>query len=126
MILKHRLIMQLPGSIIKFECRRMGRNSARKNNDAKRRIYRANTRKLVLKLPDPGRAKKASKQRNHRHELKGRKKQIVTEKTETPSSLKFGSINVDGLDIETEEAIRNLIEERKFDVRLMFINKLFF
>ena len=104
----------------------MGRNSARKNNDAKRRIYRVNTRKIVLKLPEPGRVKKASKKRNHRHELIRRKNQIVTEKTETPSTLKFGSINVNGLDIETEAAIRNLLEERNFDVRLIFINKLFF
>ena len=97
----------------------MGRNSAYRDNKAKRRINRAKTRQIISKLPSPTKKKKVSIRDKRLALIRRKKLKVVTEKTETPSTLKFGSINVDGLDIETEEAIRSILLERKFDVRLL-------
>jgi hypothetical protein len=44
----------------------------------------------------------------------------ITPKTPTPniqsSSIKFGSFNVNGLDLETNWAVNELLERREFDV----------
>ena len=95
----------------------MGRNSAHENN-AKRRIFRASTRQVVAKLPDPTIPRKKTrreKRQSIKHKLNLSKSSI--ENSEKPTTLKVGSINVNGLDKETDQAIRDILIERHFDVR---------
>ena len=95
----------------------MGRNSAHENN-AKRRIFRASTRQVVAKLPDPTIPRKKTrreKRQSIKHKFNLSKSSI--ENSEKPTTLKVGSINVNGLDKETDQAIRDILIERHFDVR---------
>ena len=71
---------------------------------------------------------KQKEKRNLRQELQ--KKSIPTQIPKTPStSLKFGSFNINGLDLETSWAAGELLEKRGFDVRktlYITINKLIY
>ena len=63
---------------------------------------------------------KQKEKRNLRQELQ--KKSIPTQIPKTPStSLKFGSFNINGLDLETSWAAGELLEKRGFDVRKTII-----
>ena len=49
------------------------------------------------------------------------KKTVQTDRQSVPkTSLKFGSFNVNGLDIETAWAVAELLKENEFDVTISF------
>ena len=80
----------------------------------KKRI-KPQTNKLVDRLTFNPRKHKQKEKRNLRQQLQ--QKTIPTEKKKTPSTtLKFGSFNINGLDLETSWAVGELLETRGFDV----------
>ena len=79
----------------------------------KRRIWRANTNKIVGKIVHN--VAKIGHRKKKRAMLD--KKQRTVDDMPQQGKLKFGSINVNGLDDENTSAIRNLINSRGFDVR---------
>ena len=101
----------------------MGKNSRGLDLKIKRRIFRAKTRQIVSKLPNYQNS--VTTRRDLRKELKRKacfSVNKVNDKPEKPSILKVGSINVDGLDTETDSAIRDILYKRSLDVR--FRNKI--
>ena len=49
-------------------------------------------------------------------------KRVSTERPPPPKSvLKFGSFNVNGLDLETSWAVGQLLQDNEFDVRYIFL-----
>ena len=80
-----------------------------------RRIRRANTKKIVDKIVNN--VSKVGTNKRRRNYLKNKQKNVIErESPPPPRKLKFGSINVDGMDEETNVAIKNLIISRGFDV----------
>ena len=77
----------------------------------KNRIKKANTNKIISKIVHN--AKKETK-RQHRKRLK---ESICNPSVSAahPNKLKIGSINVDGLDLQTDAALRDLLSARDFD-----------
>ena len=92
----------------------MGRNY----NYAKSRKKKekANTKKIVNKLL---RAQTSAK-RNFRLKAKMKRNKVLTAPEEDREQLKFGSINIDGIDIQKHWAITELIKSRGFDVGFFF------
>ena len=89
----------------------------------KKRLNKPQTNKLVDRLTFNPRKHKQKEKRNLRQQLQ--QKTIPTEKKKTPSTtLKFGSFNINGLDLETSWAVGELLETRGFDVRKIVIYKL--
>ena len=89
-------------------------SKSKKHHDARvrRRIYRANTNKIIDKL-----VRNVSKVGSNKHRRAYLETKSIKEKeAPQPGKLKFGSINVDGMDEETNAAIKNLILSRDFDV----------
>ena len=83
----------------------MGKNSIRK----------ANTNKIISKIVHN--AKKETP-RQHRKRLK-ESRYNPSVSTAHPNKLKIGSINVDGLDLQTDAALRDLLSARDFDVSII-------
>ena len=101
----------------------MGKNSRGLDLKIKRRIFRANTRQIISKLPNYQTTVQI--RRDLRKDLKRKacgSVSKVNDKPEKPTHLKVGAINVDGLDTETDNAIRDILYKRSFDVR--FRNKI--
>ena len=96
----------------------MGKNSRGISQRIQSRLYRAKTRQIVAKLPnhpDSVPAKRDLRKNLVRKPLRNLSKKVDSSKN--PSTLKVGSINVDGLDTETENAVRDILVKRGFDVR---------
>ena len=58
-----------------------------------------------------------------------RERQVVRETRHSQNnyqSLKFGSINVDGINEGSKYGVEKLIQERKYDVREIYTNKITF
>ena len=90
----------------------------------KKRTKKPQSNKLVDRLTFNPKKHKQKEKRNLRQQLQ--QKVIPTEKKKTTStSLKFGSFNINGLDLETSWAVGELLETRSFDVRkiLKYNNK---
>ena len=83
------------------------------------RIRRANTNKIVGKLVH---AVSDGKRRKIRERFKKKKAGSVPDVTakDLHEKLKFGCINVDGMDLQTDDAVRSLIVDRKIDVSCVF------
>ena len=81
----------------------------------KNRIKKANTNKIISKIVHN--AKKETK-RQHRKRLK-ESRYSPSVSTAHPNKLKIGSINVDGLDLQTDAALRDLLSARDFDVSII-------
>ena len=82
----------------------------------RRRIKNSNRRNIRQRLNyDPQNSKKKPK-RELRLEIK--RKQLMKDfsPSEQPATLKFGSFNVRGLDLETAWVVQDLLHHRKFDV----------
>ena len=83
----------------------------------KRRIKRkANTAKIVSKIVHN--AEKGKRQARQR--MKSKQVKDVVNSLQ-PEKLKFGAINVDGLDLQTDAALRDLLASRDFDVRSLIL-----
>ena len=79
------------------------------------RLKKANTNKLVSKLVHV--VTKKDRQKKKKLEVQER----PTEKPK-PHKLKFGSINVDGMDLQTDDAVRSIIVDREIDVSNSYEN----
>ena len=80
------------------------------------------SKKIVDKLTyNPG-IHKQQKTRNLRKKLQQQTLPLNTPPPPPPQTIKFGSINVNGLDVEAAWAVEKLLEDRKFDVSLLHLN----
>ena len=80
----------------------------------KRRIKRkANTAKIISKIVHNA---EKGKRRQARQRMKS--KEVNSVQLE---KLKFGAINVDGLDLQTDAALKDLLASRDFDVRSLIL-----
>ena len=88
---------------------------SKKSNFARRkaRIKKANTKQIVSKLIHN--TQKVGVNKRRRQNFRKRAQQYISD-TINPDKLKFGAINVDGLDLETDMALRDMLETRDFDV----------
>ena len=82
------------------------------NSKDKNRAKRVNTKKFFNKLVLP----QTGGQRKYRTELKKKCKTVAPISAEDREYLKFGSINIDGIDLQKNSAIHKLINTRGFDV----------
>ena len=80
-----------------------------------RRFRKANTRNIISKLLHNTRNKKYVTKEMRRSSV--RSSQSNSESTPTSVTLKFGSINVDGLGLEHDQAVKDLLSKRSLDVR---------
>ena len=96
----------------------MGKKPAFKilQTKVKARIKKANTNKIISKIVHNSRKIGCNVKR--RQKIKLNEKGSTPSEVVYPDKLKFGSINVDGLDLETEVALRDLLESRGFDVSI--------
>ena len=82
----------------------------------RRRWQKANTRSIVEKLLYNTKNKKYKTAKIKRSAaVKGKSDSI-----RNSVSLKFGSINVDGLGLENDQAVKDLLSKRSLDVRKKF------
>ena len=80
------------------------------------------SKKIVDKLTyNPG-IHKQQKTRGLRKKLQQRTLPLNPHPPPPPQTIKFGSINVNGLDVEAAWAVEKLLEDRKFDVSLLHLN----
>ena len=78
----------------------------------KKRIERSNTKKIVNKLL----RSQTSAKRNFRMKNKIKNSRVLEPPDEERGHLKFGSININGIDMQKHWAIKELIKTRGFDV----------
>ena len=81
----------------------------------RRRLRKANTRNIISKLLHNTRNKKYVTKEMRRTSVK--RNQNNYESTRTSVTLKLGSINVNGLGLEHDQAVKNLLSKRSLDVR---------
>ena len=93
----------------------MAKYTLNHNKQKDHRLYKVQTAKLLDRLTYCPNKHKQKFTRNLRQKLQ--RKLAIKEKTPEPSSsLKFGSFNVNGLDLEASWAVEQLIFTRGFDV----------
>ena len=90
-----------------------------KNSKDKRRAKRVNTKNIINKLIQPH----TGVRRNIRKEKKRKKTNVDPIPVEKREHLKFGSININGIDLQKHSAVHQLINARGFDVGIL-INKI--
>jgi hypothetical protein len=83
----------------------------------KKRHKKPSTNKILDKLTYSPRKQKQKQTRKLRKELQQKTLSISSTNTPPPPRLKFGSFNVNCLDLEASWAIEELIKKRNFDVR---------
>ena len=90
---------------------------SQQNAIIKKRLKKANTNKIVGKL--------TYSPQKHKQQYTKKLRKTLQSKTINPSivstppiSLKFGSININGLDLEAGWAIEQFLNKKKFDVSL--------
>ena len=93
----------------------MDRKNLRNRQYSQTRKHKVRTTKLVDKLTYNPKKHKQKITRKLRQNLQSRPLPIISP-VATPTSLKFGSFNVNGLDIEASWAVDQLLTERGFDV----------
>ena len=82
------------------------------------RAKKPNTSKIIDRLtysPHKHKQKFTNKLRTH---LQARAPTVTAPTVAPPQSIKFGSININGLDLEANWAIEQLITKKKFDVSI--------
>lgn len=103
----------------------MGKKKTQKRN---RRYVRAK----ALRIPTVTKGPVATGDvvgRNKRRRQKIRERQVARETSHPQTnyqSLKFGSLNVDGINEGSKYGVEKLIQERKYDVREIYTNKITF
>jgi hypothetical protein len=89
------------------------------------RAKKPNTAKIIDRLtysPQKHKQKFTSKLRAH---LQSQAHTVTVPDAPPPQSIKFGSININGLDLEANWAIEELITKKKFDVTHKNLKKQF-
>ena len=87
------------------------------------RTHKTNSRKIVTKLTyDP--AKHKQKVTRKARLLLQQKATPTTKTAPPPCTMKFGSFNVNGLDLEAAWAVGELLKKRGFDVILSLKNNI--
>ena len=91
---------------------------------SKQKFYKrkASTKKIVNRITYDPQKHKQRKTKELRQKLQSRTLPSPPIPTATPSKLKFGSINVNGLDVETAWAVEELLKKRGFDVSFLYYN----
>ena len=83
----------------------------------KKRIERSNTKKIVNKLlRSQTSAKRNFRMKNKIKNNKIKNSRVLEPPDEERGHLKFGSININGIDMQKHWAIKELIKTRGFDV----------
>ena len=95
----------------------MDRKTRRRQNHLSNRTNKVRTNKLVDKLTYSPKKHKQKVTRKLRQKLQAQALP-TTSTAAPPTSLKFGSFNVNGLDIEASWAVEQLLTKRGFDVGL--------
>ena len=80
------------------------------------------TRKIVGRITYNPKKHKERKTRELRQQLQKKQLQRVVER-EPSASLKFGSLNINGLDIEASWAVEQLLRSKDFDVSIIFLHQ---
>ena len=93
----------------------VGKNGARNSLYWKNRIKRAQTNKLVDRLTYSPEKHKQKVTRELRKKLQLKATQVTKTKP-VSNTLKFGSHNINGLDLESSWAVSELLKTRNFDV----------
>ena len=81
----------------------------------KKRLNKANTKKIVGRLTYSPQKHKQQFTKRLRKTLKA-KTSIPTPAAAPPITIEFGSININGLDLEAGWAIEQFLTKKKFDV----------
>ena len=95
-----------------FKCKN-ARNTCHRN----KRVNKLQTSKLLDKLTYNPKKHKQKTARKLREELQLKSSQVRNMSKPSHSSLKFGSHNINGLDLEASWAVQELLKTRGFDVR---------
>ena len=82
---------------------------------ARERIRKANTKKIINEINNDKDEKRAIRQN-----MKAKHK-VTLNNNPTYKKLKFGSMNVNGMDVQTDEAVRDIIYKREIDVSYIII-----
>ena len=90
--------------------------STKKRNAQRAKRRKADSRKIVGRITYNPAQHKQKKVRALREKLKGRDVPEVLPATSPAESIKFGSFNVNGLDLEAAWAVERLLKDRSFDV----------
>ena len=107
-------------SVIIMEKEKTG--SKRNSFHFKNRAKKPQTNKIIDRITYNPVTHKQKVTRNLRQKLQ-RKKILQPNQALPPTSLKFGSFNINGLDLETCWAVEELLKKRGFDVKYNY-NKL--
>ena len=90
----------------------------------KKRQKKLQTNKLVDRITFNPKVHKQKNRRKLREKLQQRNvKEPPSTKPSSPS-LKFGSFNINGLDIETSWAVGELLKKHEFDVKIQILKLL--
>ena len=101
-------------SVIIMEKKKTG--SKRNSFHFKNRAKKPQTNKIIDRITYNPVTHKQKVTRNLRQKLQ-RKKILQPNQALPPTSLKFGSFNINGLDLETCWAVEELLKKRGFDVK---------
>ena len=103
----------------------MGKKKTQKRN---RRYIRAKALRIPTDTKGPvGNGDVVGRNKRRRQQI--REREVVRETSRPPTnyqSLKFGSINVDGINEGSKHGVETLIQERKYDVRKIYTDKITF
>ena len=91
--------------------------NARNSHYRKKRVHKPQTNKLLDKITYNPKKHKQKVIRKLRKELKNKFIKNSTKNKQCSTSLKFGSHNINGLDLEASWAVQELLKTRGFDVR---------
>ena len=91
--------------------------NARNSRYRKNRVHKPQTNKLLDKITYNPKKHKQKVIRKLRKELKNKFIKNSTKNKQCSTSLKFGSHNINGLDLEASWAVQELLKTRGFDVR---------
>ena len=80
------------------------------------KVKKAKSKKIIDKLTYNPAKHKQQKTRNLRQKLQLKTLSPNPPAPPPPQTIKFGSINVNGLDVEAAWAVEKLLKDRKFDV----------
>jgi hypothetical protein len=94
-------------------------NSKRHSLHFKNRDKKPQTNKIIDRITYNPETHKQKVTRNLRQKLQ-RKKIPQPNQALPPTSLKFGSFNINGLDLETCWAVKELLTKRGFDVKYYY------
>ena len=91
--------------------------NARNSRYRKNRVHKPQTNKLLDKITYNPKKHKQKVIRKLRKELKNKFIENSTKNKQCSTSLKFGSHNINALDLEEFWAVQELLKTRGFDVR---------